>query len=509
MKRLIICLICFLFIVPASTSLADYKDDVVTGNTLCQKGGDAVFVEGDGVNYYNHAGIYYEVDGKQEVIEVQDDMDEVIKKRWLYDFKKPGQDKIYFGAHSHPEITDAQRVAIQKCARKFYDNKDSFEYTAKRQINWCNENDECGDGVDGWNGTIEDLKEIRCDGLVEVCYELSGLGVWGKDQIESNYLIQDGENADSHNNAPNWPTEPNPATEICPVVQRGGYGQEYTKLIASDASLCLIDPVIDIKANGSDGPISVDSLDNLSIELSLDPGAQEGADAEWFIAASVPGGDIYSKTLGGWEEGIILITEMPLLDFENLSIEMKPYPDGLGNGTYIFYFAVDTVIDGALSGELDTSLFFDWVEVAVQGVQTSVENIAGTWVWLQDNTNDEVFMSLKLSFELNLTQTGDQIAGTYVRTLELYECCGPVQLEEGEVSGEISGNTVTLNYTVVSGSLDECVCTGGGWTASGKTAGDTFTFPLKLDGNKLLFPKCFFTYEGDCMEEPDGFIKFN
>jgi len=300
--------------------------------------------------------------------------------------------------------------------------------------------------------------------------------------------------------------EPDPATEVCPVVQRGGYGQQYTKLIASDASLCLNDLVIDIRANDSDGPVSVDSLDSLSVEISFAPGAQEGADAEWFIAMSLPSGDFYSKTLGGWEEGIIPITQMPLLDFENLPIEMKPYPDGMGNGAYIIYFAVDTEIDGELSGELDTSLFFDWVEVKLQ---TSVENITGTWVWLQDNTENKMFMSLKLSFELNLTQTGNQIAGTYVRTLELYECCGPVQLEAGDVSGEISGSTITLNYTVVSGSLDKCVCAGGGWTDSGKMVGDTFMFPLTLDGDKLLFPKCFFSYGGDCMEESDGFIKAN
>jgi len=57
------------------------------------------------------------------------------------------------------------------------------------------------------------LEALRCDGLVEVCYELAGVEVWGRYAI--NYPIQT--YLAEHNNLGRW----DPLTEFSPVIQRG------------------------------------------------------------------------------------------------------------------------------------------------------------------------------------------------------------------------------------------------------------------------------------------------
>jgi hypothetical protein len=67
-----------------------------------------------------------------------------------------------------------------------------------------------------WDGIIENIHALRCDGVVEVCYELAGVEVWGKNGVH--YPIQ------------NWPDEHNvfgmtdAQTELSPIVQQGGVG---------------------------------------------------------------------------------------------------------------------------------------------------------------------------------------------------------------------------------------------------------------------------------------------
>ena len=46
-------------------------------------------------------------------------------------------------------------------------------------------------------------------------------------------------------------------------------------------------PVPDIKANGSDEPIT--PTDNLSVTVALDPGSRSGENADWWVAANVSG----------------------------------------------------------------------------------------------------------------------------------------------------------------------------------------------------------------------------
>jgi len=56
----------------------------------------------------------------------------------------------------------------------------SISYTWTDALSW--------DGW-SWDGTIADIRQLRCDGVVEVSYELSGKDVWGMNG--THYPIQD------------------------------------------------------------------------------------------------------------------------------------------------------------------------------------------------------------------------------------------------------------------------------------------------------------------------------
>ncbi|MCP4692917.1 MAG: hypothetical protein GY859_33055, partial [Desulfobacterales bacterium] len=56
------------------------------------------------------------------------------------------------------------------------------------------------------------------------------------------------------------------------------------------ASAWAADPSAVIKANGSDGPVSITTNDNLSLTVALDPGSLAGDDADWWMLQDGPSG---------------------------------------------------------------------------------------------------------------------------------------------------------------------------------------------------------------------------
>ena len=119
-------------------------------------------------------------------------------------------------------------------------------------------------------------------------------------------------------------------------------------------------PVPDIKVNGSDGPVT--PTGNLSVTIALNPGSSSGG-ADWWLAVSTPfapPSDWFHFDLSsGWIPGLSFTLQGPLFDLGSIEV-LNIF--GLPAGTYIFYFAVDTNMNGSLDlGEL----FFDFVVVNI------------------------------------------------------------------------------------------------------------------------------------------------
>ena len=106
-------------------------------------------------------------------------------------------------------------------------------------------------------------------------------------------------------------------------------------------------PVPDILANLSDGPITVTSTVPVSITVGLAPGVQTGQTAEWWIVAATPFGWYSYVYPDGWVEGIIACIQLPVLRLaplvELLNLNL-PIVD------YIFYFVLDNNTDGVVNG---------------------------------------------------------------------------------------------------------------------------------------------------------------
>jgi len=98
---------------------------------------------------------------------------------------------------------------------------------------------------------------------------------------------------------------------------------------------------LDIKANGQDGPIIVTPNDQISIEISLDPGDKAGQNGDWWIAAKTPFAPpadwcTYVYPIG-WLPWINLCGQAPLFVLSPFEVLNTALP----LGQYTFYFALD------------------------------------------------------------------------------------------------------------------------------------------------------------------------
>jgi len=106
----------------------------------------------------------------------------------------------------------------------------------------------------------------------------------------------------------------------------------------------------DIKANGSDLPITVSSTEVVSITVTLDPMSFAGREADWWIGVHTsfdPSFDWYTFACDqGWGPGITQCLRAPLFRVADpYKILNKPLPEG----DYLFIFGVDAS-DAAPSG---------------------------------------------------------------------------------------------------------------------------------------------------------------
>lgn len=125
-------------------------------------------------------------------------------------------------------------------------------------------------------------------------------------------------------------------------------------------------PVPDIKANGSDGPITIEKSNTLSVNVSLIAGSGMGIDCDWWVVVATPFGWYYFDVgtmnwiyAGSSYTDLSYTHQGPLFNlspFEVLNIS------GLPEGTYTFYFAIDTNMNGSLDSD---QLYYDAVSVNI------------------------------------------------------------------------------------------------------------------------------------------------
>jgi hypothetical protein len=109
---------------------------------------------------------------------------------------------------------------------------------------------------------------------------------------------------------------------------------------------------VDIKANGSDGPLFLKLTTNIKLDITLDAGGYPGAPVDLWVVLDTPFG-FYSRVGAGWVPGIQPAHTGGLVSFSGTVMDLPP-----PLGKYAAYI----VVDATPNGVLDPPYLFDGVE---------------------------------------------------------------------------------------------------------------------------------------------------
>ena len=85
-----------------------------------------------------------------------------------------------YGCYTNSGITYANRLAILRTAE---DAEDVVLYCPQNVL-MCTFTED--DDYMDWDGTVDDIMRLRCDGVVEACYEINGIDVWAMKRTYDN-----------------------------------------------------------------------------------------------------------------------------------------------------------------------------------------------------------------------------------------------------------------------------------------------------------------------------------
>ncbi len=122
-------------------------------------------------------------------------------------------------------------------------------------------------------------------------------------------------------------------------------------------------PVPDVRANLSDGPLTVTSGTPVSITVNFNPNIYSGQNADWWVAELAPSGtfNYYDLSTGSMVPGLLPTHQGPLF---SLGTTQLLNSSDLTMGTHIFYFGVDLNMNGSLDMN---SIYYDSVGINVTG----------------------------------------------------------------------------------------------------------------------------------------------
>jgi len=107
-------------------------------------------------------------------------------------------------------------------------------------------------------------------------------------------------------------------------------------------------PLPDIKANGSDGPLTITKGTNLSVTVALGPGKQVALSSDWWVMTLNPFGKYWYIPGNGWIKSNSPIRAYggPLFNLPSYNILNS---SNLPVGNFKFYFGVDLLMNGSLN----------------------------------------------------------------------------------------------------------------------------------------------------------------
>jgi hypothetical protein len=208
------------------------------------------------------------------------------------------------------------------------------------------------------NGTVEEIQAAL--------WIVMGTDDPSNPTFPTTQIVSDMVNA-ANNNGDNFVPGPNQIVAVLIYADGlGKYGAFPDNLQDTLIEVILppeFQPLPDIKANNSDGPITVSKANPLSITVKLAAGNQLGKNADWWLLeARHPGGFYhFDLSTGSMVQGFMPTYQGPLF---NLGTTQILNSTDLAVGTHTFIFGVDMNMNGSLD---PNSLYYDWVRVSVTG----------------------------------------------------------------------------------------------------------------------------------------------
>ena len=83
-----------------------------------------------------------------------------------------------YGCFRNPAMTYVQRLRIIRAARALAARANDIGYTPGNAVTPAD-----------WNGNLDAITGLRCDGLIEVCYEVNGVDAWGMERDPDSHTV--------------------------------------------------------------------------------------------------------------------------------------------------------------------------------------------------------------------------------------------------------------------------------------------------------------------------------
>ena len=111
-----------------------------------------------------------------------------------------------------------------------------------------------------------------------------------------------------------------------------------------------------IRINGVDSSAMVPEGEDVSIQIHLDPGEQEGRLAEWYLLVDSPFGWFSFVVPDAWQAGMAQSASLPMMYIESMDVPLPVLPNGL----YTVYFGLK-----ATEGPLTGTVWYDMKTITV------------------------------------------------------------------------------------------------------------------------------------------------
>ena len=133
-------------------------------------------------------------------------------------------------------------------------------------------------------------------------------------------------------------------------------------LLVMSIGQAIANSLPDIKISGTDNIITLTSNDTLTATVQLDAGEQAGEPADWWIVAETPMGWYPYEYPDSWHlSGNSVVDLLPAYQgpLFNLTEPLEVLRvTGLPAGQHVFYFGVDTIVNGLVD---TAALSYDWI----------------------------------------------------------------------------------------------------------------------------------------------------